>query len=231
MPRRIRSFLKTWKSTHFYLWEYRSSTFCTVLGVLARRYVPKDSLSIDVGRISLNSRKTDSGTMRDLTLNCWSPERLKSWASLTNRPKTLCIFLLCPLDLKNKTSVRWVKLPFQGQVSKLPRPMFYALDDFLRSDHVPFWNNSISLSAIFLSDTAELRGYMKSCYHEDCDGPSKVTPQMLQFLQKTSDVILAVTNDVTKMSCPSNSVIYSKNWSTTTSGKRWFCVAKNIFFS
>jgi len=121
-------------------------------------------------------------------------------------------------DLKNKTSLRWVKLPFQGQVSKLPQPIFYALDDFLRSDHVPFWNHSISLSAVFLSDTAELRGYMTSCYHEDCDGPSKVTPQMLQFLQKTSDVILALTNDVTKMSCPSNSVIYSKKRSTTTSG-------------
>ncbi|XP_067053665.1 uncharacterized protein [Acropora muricata] len=118
-------------------------------------------------------------------------------------------------DLKNKTSMRWVKLPFQGQVSKLPRKISYALDDFLRSDHVSFWNNPISLSAIFLSDTAELRGYMTSCYHEDCDGPSRVTPQMLQFLQKTSDVILAVTNDVTKMSCPSNSVIHSRNWSTT----------------
>ncbi|KAK2568299.1 hypothetical protein P5673_007308 [Acropora cervicornis] len=120
-------------------------------------------------------------------------------------------------DLKNKTSLRWVKLPFQGQVLKLTQPIFYALDDFLRSDHVPFWNHSISLSAVFLSDTAELRGYMTSCYHEDCDGPSKVTPQMLQFLQKTSDVILALTNDVTKMSCPSNSVIYSKKRSTTTS--------------
>ena len=170
--------------------------------------------------------------MRDLTLNRWRPERLESWASLTNRPKTLCIFLLFPLDLKNKTSMRWVKLRFQGQVSKLPRKISYALGDFLRSDHVSFWNNPISLSAIFLSDTAELRGYMTSCYHEDCDGPSRVTPQMLQFLQKTSDVILAVTNDVTKMSCPSNSVIHSRNWSTTytTSGKRWFCVAKKFFF-
>ena len=212
-----------------------SAIFWAVLGVLARRrrYVPKGSLSIDTGGIPLTSRKTDSGSMRDLTLNRWRPEKLESWASLTNRPKTLCIFLLFPLDLKNKTSMRWVKLPFQGQVSKLPRKISYALDDFLRSDHVSFWNNPISLSAIFLSDTAELRGYMTSCYHEDCDGPSRVTPQMLQFLQKTSDVILAVTNDVTKMSCPSNSVIHSKNWSTTytTSGKRWFCVAKNFFFS
>ena len=136
----------------------------------------------------------------------------------TNRSETLRIFLLCPLDLKDKTSVHSVKLPFHAQVSKLSPRMFNVLADFLRSDHVSFWNSSTSLSAISLSDTAEFRGYMTSCYHEDCDSPSKVTPQMLQFLQKTSDVILAVTNDVTKLSCPA--VTYSKTWSTSTSGKR-----------
>ena len=77
------------------------------------------------------------------------------------------------------------------------------MGDFLRSDHVPFWNSVPSLSAIFLSDTADHRGYMTSCYHEDCDSVARVTPKVLQFLQKTSDVILAVVNDATKLSCPS----------------------------
>ena len=75
------------------------------------------------------------------------------------------------------------------------------MDDFLRSDHVSFWDKSPSLSAVFLSDTADLRGYMVSCYHENCDSLSHVTPKMLQFLQKTSDTILATANDVTKVSC------------------------------
>ena len=43
---------------------------------------------------------------------------------------------------------------------------------------------------------------MVSCYHEDCDNINRVTSEMLQFLQKTSDSILAVANDVTKVSCP-----------------------------
>ena len=96
-----------------------------------------------------------------------------------------------------------VNLPFHGQPSKLDNLRYNIMSDFLRSDHaVPFWNSFPSLNAIFLSDTADHRSYMRSCYHEDCDNVSRVTPKVLQFLQKTSDVILAVVNDVTKLSCP-----------------------------
>lgn len=95
-----------------------------------------------------------------------------------------------------------VNLPFHGQVSRLPPAMWNAMGDFLRSDHVAFWDNLPSLSAIFLSDTADHRSYMVSCYHANCDNIGRVTPEMLQFLQKTSDTILATTNDVTKLSCP-----------------------------
>jgi len=98
-----------------------------------------------------------------------------------------------------------VNLPFRGQPSVLRQlfpNMWYAMSDFLRSDHVAFWNTDPSLSAIFLSDTADHRSYMVSCYHANCDSIAHVTPEMLQFLQKTSDTILATTNDVTKLSCP-----------------------------
>ena len=95
-----------------------------------------------------------------------------------------------------------VNLPFHGQPEKRPPLWYNAFRDFLRSDHVSFWNNLPSMSAIFLSDTANLRSYMVSCYHEDCDNINRVTSEMLQFLQKTSDSILAVANDVTKVSCP-----------------------------
>ena len=110
-----------------------------------------------------------------------------------------------------------VNLPFYGQPSRLPPLPRDVIGDFLRSDHVSFWNNAPqSLSAVFLSDTADLRGYMVSCYHENCDSLSHVTPKMLQFLQKTSDTILATANDVTKVSCGEA----EKSKSQVTTGKK-----------
>ncbi|XP_068738797.1 uncharacterized protein YfbL-like [Montipora capricornis] len=94
-------------------------------------------------------------------------------------------------DLKKKTTMYRVELPSLGQPPT-----------FLRSDHVSFWESKPTLSAIFLTDTANFRGRMTSCYHKDCDRLARVTPQMLQFLQKTIDVIVSVANDVTKQSCP-----------------------------
>ncbi|XP_068684343.1 uncharacterized protein [Montipora foliosa] len=94
-------------------------------------------------------------------------------------------------DLKKKTTMYRVELPSLGQPST-----------FLRSDHVSFWESKPTLSAIFLTDTANFRGRMTSCYHKDCDRLARVTPQMLQFLQKTIDVIVFVANDVTEQSCP-----------------------------
>ena len=105
-----------------------------------------------------------------------------------------------------------VNLPFQGQPSKLSYREYNLLGDFLRSDHMSFWNHYPSMSAIFLSDTADQRGYMKSCYHQNCDNLSHVTSEMLQFLQKTTDTILATVNDVTKLSCNGTTT-------TTTTGK------------
>ena len=107
-----------------------------------------------------------------------------------------------------------VNLLFYGQPYKLPPLWYNTLGDFLRSDHVSFWNSDPSMSAIFLSDTADHRSYMVSCYHQDCDNINRVTSEMLQFLQKTSDSIVAVANDVTKLSCPESGTIirsYSDN--------------------
>ena len=115
---------------------------------------------------------------------------------------TYFCFLTQCVDLKDKTKMYKVNLPFQGQPTRLPLTSYRAAEDFLRSDHVSFWNNYPSLSAIFLSDTANLRSYMTRCYHKNCDSVSRVTPKMIQFLQKTSDVILAVAIDATKQSCP-----------------------------
>lgn len=123
--------------------------------------------------------------------------------------------------LGDKTAMYQVNLPFQGQPSKLP-PFwqYYLLGDFLRSDHVSFWDHDPSMSAIFLSDTADQRSYMKSCYHKNCDSLSHVTSEMLQFLQKTTDTILATVNDVTKLSC--NGMTITTTTTTTAYGmKGW----------
>ena len=112
--------------------------------------------------------------------------------------------------LGDKTTMYPVNLLFYGQPYKLPPLWYNTLGDFLRSDHVSFWNSDPSMSAIFLSDTADHRSYMVSCYHQDCDNINRVTSEMLQFLQKTSDSIVAVANDVTKLSCPqSGTIIHS----------------------
>ena len=116
-----------------------------------------------------------------------------------------------------------INLPFHGQPSGLSLLMQYAMGHFLRSDHVAFWNNFPSISAIFLSDTADHRSYMVSCYHANCDSIARVTPEMLQFLQKTSDTILATTNDVTKLSCPEKrgGVVLSQKGKRRV-GSSWF---------
>ena len=44
-----------------------------------------------------------------------------------------------PADLKDKTTMYSVKLPFEGQPSKLSAYAYYVMGDFLRSDHVSFW--------------------------------------------------------------------------------------------
>ena len=117
---------------------------------------------------------------------------------VTNFPLPLCL----RVDPKNKMVMYSVNLPFYGQPKRLKEnpDVYNAIAGFLRSDHLPFWNSFPSLSAIHLSDTADHRGYMVTCYHKNCDSVSKVTPEMLQFLQKTTDSIVAVTNDVTKLS-------------------------------
>lgn len=81
--------------------------------------------------------------------------------------------------LGDKTAMYRVNLPFHDQPYKLSPDVYYAIENFLRSDHVSFWNSLPSMSAIFLSDTADHRSYMVSCYHEDCDNINRVTSEML----------------------------------------------------
>ena len=76
-----------------------------------------------------------------------------------------------------------------------------TLADFSRSDHYEFWNADPSLPAVFITDTADFRGFMKQCYHQSCDDISQVTPDMIAFLARTTESILNVASNLTNQKC------------------------------
>ena len=91
-------------------------------------------------------------------------------------------------------------IPFQGRPSGwgIIRNM---LGDFFRSDHYYFWDADPSLPAVFLTDTANFRGYMVQCYHKDCDDMSQVTPEMVMFLGRTSAKMVELATSMTNEAC------------------------------
>ncbi|XP_067649283.1 uncharacterized protein YfbL-like isoform X2 [Haliotis asinina] len=64
--------------------------------------------------------------------------------------------------------------------------------DAVRSDHGQFWKKGIK--AIFLTDTANFRGYMRACYHQQCDDMSRVTDNMILSVVKTARALIATGN-------------------------------------
>ena len=94
-----------------------------------------------------------------------------------------------------------IPAPFVGRPSTW-NPIFRAqMSDFFRSDHYPFWEADPSLPAVFLTDTAENRGFMEQCYHQSCDDFSHVTPDMITFLEKTTDSIAKAVSRMTNETC------------------------------
>lgn len=74
-----------------------------------------------------------------------------------------------------------------------------ALDKFMRSGHVALWRDKIP--AIFISDSADLRGKMVQCFHKACDNKQNMlTENNLEFLGKTADAITATLNELSETS-------------------------------
>ncbi|XP_032223164.1 uncharacterized protein LOC5521891 isoform X2 [Nematostella vectensis] len=94
-----------------------------------------------------------------------------------------------------------VLLPFTGQTSKLPSLQRYAMEAFFRSDHRQFWDSEPSWPAVFLTDSADYRGFMTVCYHELCDDISHVTPEMITSLGKTADALVGAATLLTERMC------------------------------
>ena len=94
-----------------------------------------------------------------------------------------------------------VTMALSGRPSDWPESFFNAVRDFFRSDHYRFWNAEPSLPAVFLTDTADFRGFMQQCYHEDCDDINHVTPMMMTFLGRTADSLVELATNMTNEKC------------------------------
>nr|XP_006811308.1 PREDICTED: uncharacterized protein LOC102808431 [Saccoglossus kowalevskii] len=92
-------------------------------------------------------------------------------------------------------------LPITGQPTTY-QERFYT--NQLRSDHHNFWRNSNSFKAVQLTDSANFRGYMQSCHHRLCDDVNPITPEIIQFLAKTTKAIVATLLEMsaTPSYCP-----------------------------
>jgi len=90
---------------------------------------------------------------------------------------------------------------FSGRPSFWPEFVRTKLGDFFRSDHYYFWDANPSLPAVFLTDSANFRGYMVQCYHKDCDDMSQVTQEMVMFLGRTSASMVELATSMTNEAC------------------------------
>ncbi|XP_020612514.1 uncharacterized protein LOC110050879 isoform X2 [Orbicella faveolata] len=94
-----------------------------------------------------------------------------------------------------------------------------AVYNFFRSDHYRFWNAEPSLPAVFLTDSADFRGYMQQCYHENCDDISHVTPVMVEFLGQTADGLVEVATNMTSEKCQTKKTDCGIQQLTTAEGE------------
>ncbi|XP_022789200.1 uncharacterized protein LOC111328920 isoform X2 [Stylophora pistillata] len=88
-----------------------------------------------------------------------------------------------------------------GRPEDWPEDAKKYMEDFFRSDHYHFWNAKPTLPAIFLTDSANFRGFMTKCYHNNCDNTNHVTPEMMMFLARTTDSVAKLVSNMTNEKC------------------------------
>ncbi|XP_076470399.1 uncharacterized protein YfbL-like [Babylonia areolata] len=96
------------------------------------------------------------------------------------------------MDLMQDFNTSWLGLghsDFEVEMFPIPSQFANMARDLSRSDHASFWK--ANLSALFLTDTAEYRGYMKQCYHSQCDNLTFATDERMQFAAKISKALVA----------------------------------------
>ena len=50
-----------------------------------------------------------------------------------------------------------------------------------------------------LTDTADFRGYMQRCYHEECDNLSLVKEDDLEFLRRSINAVIKTVLDLSEV--------------------------------
>ncbi|KAK3702957.1 hypothetical protein QZH41_012403, partial [Actinostola sp. cb2023] len=93
--------------------------------------------------------------------------------------------------------VRTFKFTLQQRPTELSKSAQYNYRHLFKGDHYRFWDNDPIVNAIYLTDTADFRGYMKYCYHNDCDVMSEATPLRIQFMAKTADTVEMMARKLT----------------------------------
>ena len=93
--------------------------------------------------------------------------------------------------------VQPVICPISGRPSLSPHSRYYR--DLYRSDHFAFWESNASYSALMLGDTANFRGYMRYCYHKECDDLSHVKEDDLRFLQRSINAVIKTVLDLSQV--------------------------------
>ena len=114
------------------------------------------------------------------------------------------LYPLNPYSLFSTDAFKTVELSIlgiSGRPSNWPVNIRISLRDIFRSDHYNFWNADPSLPAIFITDTADFRGFMQQCYHKDCDNINHVTPEMVTFMGRTTDSVVEVVTNMTNEKC------------------------------
>ncbi|CAD5123680.1 DgyrCDS12004 [Dimorphilus gyrociliatus] len=99
-----------------------------------------------------------------------------------------------------------IEIPKRGWVDVIEW-FFSGLYDFLRSDHTSFWTydgnfTDVGLKALFITDTANFRGYMRTCYHFPCDNMERTaTEENLKFLRRNALVFTKYLYEKTRSNC------------------------------
>jgi hypothetical protein len=90
-----------------------------------------------------------------------------------------------------------IEVPINGRPSLTQGYQKYG--HLYRSDHYSFWEANASYSALMLTDTADFRGYMQRCYHEECDNLSHVKEDDLEFLRRSINAVIKTVLDLSEV--------------------------------
>ncbi|XP_028407467.1 uncharacterized protein LOC114530080 [Dendronephthya gigantea] len=119
------------------------------------------------------------------------------------------IFSLITKYFSNDSNYRaqLMAIPIQGRPSL--SPLYFYYEQLYRSDHYSFWDTDASYSALMLGDTANFRGYMRRCYHKECDDLSLVKDDDLQFAQRSMNAVFKTVLDLSQASQDSCKLVKS----------------------